>query len=249
MIAHTLVNLHLLPSGDTLEATQAEFGGEIPPVYWLQENDTEQQQQPYGIQAVLGEPELGCYSNTQQDSSNKTSSSPTTTEYQGQVVVFTRGECTFIEKAQYAQRSGAVGMIVINTEGDCLSTMAGSDESLTIFSIYVPSHNGSTLLSSLPINIAFSAPTQQASATGLRDCAKTVMTADPSSICLGFLAVFLVVVCSWYSAEPERQAQQARLQGRPTPASVKESLRQVHIKASTTILFFVLILSRFVCII
>ena len=79
-------------------------------------------------------------------------------ELTGHVVIVRRGQCTFMEKALYAFRSGAVGLIIIN-DSDSLLEMASVDELLPyeyllnrFYTVMVRHRDGELLLKQLNTN-------------------------------------------------------------------------------------------------
>ena len=48
-----------------------------------------------------------------------------------------RGTCTFADKILNAQRAGAVGVIIVNNEGDGVFTIGGTGTGITIPSVFV----------------------------------------------------------------------------------------------------------------
>lgn len=61
-----------------------------------------------------------------------------------------RGTCDFVVKVKNAQNAGAVGVIVVNNQGDGLLVMGGTDATITIASVFVGQTTGNTLRTTLP---------------------------------------------------------------------------------------------------
>ena len=94
-----------------------------------------------------------------------------TAEIQGKVALLSRGGCGFLEKAKWAQRRGAIALIVgDDTRGGNLVTMyaRGDTSNITIPSLFT-SHTTAHLLSSL-------VPAHSGSSTSLSEALKTLQT-------------------------------------------------------------------------
>ena len=55
----------------------------------------------------------------------------------GKIAVIDRGTCTFADKILNAQRAGAIGVIIVNNEGDEVFTLGGTGTGITIPSVFV----------------------------------------------------------------------------------------------------------------
>ena len=67
----------------------------------------------------------------------------------GNVALMDRGSCNFTVKVKNAQDAGAIAAIVANNVGDGLVTMAGSDPTITIPSLFIGQSDGATLVAQL----------------------------------------------------------------------------------------------------
>jgi extracellular elastinolytic metalloproteinase len=68
----------------------------------------------------------------------------------GRIAVIDRGNCDFVVKVKNAQLKGAVGVVVANhaTGGDSIMTMGGTDNTITIPSVFVGFTNGGAIKAS-----------------------------------------------------------------------------------------------------
>lgn len=66
-------------------------------------------------------------------------------EVAGKLVLVDRGLCLFVDKVENAQRAGASGVIIANNAGDEVITMAGTNASITIPSLFVAQSHGAAL--------------------------------------------------------------------------------------------------------
>ncbi|KAJ5693074.1 hypothetical protein N7462_002497 [Penicillium macrosclerotiorum] len=110
----------------------------------------------------------GDYVQTKQATHADIQSLQETAEIQGRVVLLSRGGCGFLEKVKWAQRRGAVAVIVgDNTRGGNLVTMyaRGDTSNVTIPALFT-SHTTAHLLSSL-------IPAHPGAATGFGDALKS----------------------------------------------------------------------------
>ncbi|MFH1177286.1 MAG: S8 family serine peptidase [Acidobacteriota bacterium] len=72
-------------------------------------------------------------------------------EINGRIALLARGTCTFVAKVKAAQLAGAVGVIVTNNVADPVwVTMAGSDPTITIPSVFISQQDGQALQGKLP---------------------------------------------------------------------------------------------------
>ena len=69
----------------------------------------------------------------------------------GKLALIDRGLCTFVVKVKNAQNAGAVGVIVVNNQGDSVFTMGGADRKITIPSLFVGQTDGNTIRAALPV--------------------------------------------------------------------------------------------------
>jgi extracellular elastinolytic metalloproteinase len=67
----------------------------------------------------------------------------------GKIALIDRGTCSFIIKIKSAQTAGAIGVIVINTVGNPLTVMGGTDLTITIPAIMISNADGATLKANL----------------------------------------------------------------------------------------------------
>jgi hypothetical protein len=67
----------------------------------------------------------------------------------GRIALVDRGTCTFVVKVRNAQAAGAVGVLVVNNQGDELVTMSGDDPNITIPSAFLRQRDGERLRSGL----------------------------------------------------------------------------------------------------
>jgi extracellular elastinolytic metalloproteinase len=63
----------------------------------------------------------------------------------GAIAVIDRGGCAFVVKVKNAQLAGAVGAIIANNAGDSIFTMGGTDNSITIPSVFVSQTSGAAI--------------------------------------------------------------------------------------------------------
>ncbi|MEO6263423.1 MAG: M36 family metallopeptidase [Luteimonas sp.] len=63
----------------------------------------------------------------------------------GKIAMIDRGFCTFVIKVKNAQNAGAVGIIMINNQGDDPIVMGGTDATITTPSVMIGQTNGTTL--------------------------------------------------------------------------------------------------------
>ena len=68
----------------------------------------------------------------------------------GKLALIDRGLCTFLVKVKNAQNAGAVGVIVVNNQGDSVFTMSGSKK-IAIPSVFVGQTDGNTFRAALPV--------------------------------------------------------------------------------------------------
>ncbi|KAJ2786263.1 hypothetical protein GGI15_001669 [Coemansia interrupta] len=88
--------------------------------------------------------------------------------YSGQVLLVSRGNCTFVDKAAYAQNAGAVGVMVYNNEPDLMSPTSVSPN-VTIPLVVIKLDDGQSILNQLKLG------TVTLTATN-----RTVSTSNPS---------------------------------------------------------------------
>jgi len=67
----------------------------------------------------------------------------------GKIAVIDRGECVFEQKVANAQAAGAIAAIVVNTEGDEVLRMGGSDPAVTIPSMLIGKSHGDAIKAAL----------------------------------------------------------------------------------------------------
>ena len=70
----------------------------------------------------------------------------------GKVALIDRGTCTFVVKVKNAQNAGAVAAVVANNQGDSIFTMGGTDNTITIPSVFISRADGTTIRAALPAN-------------------------------------------------------------------------------------------------
>ncbi|KAJ1848205.1 hypothetical protein LPJ73_004037, partial [Coemansia sp. RSA 2703] len=75
---------------------------------------------------------------------------PYSQNYNGQVLLVRRGNCTFVDKAAYAQSAGAVGVMVYNNEPDLMSPTSVSPN-VTIPLVVIKSDDGQSILNELKL--------------------------------------------------------------------------------------------------
>ncbi|MCH8242919.1 MAG: M4 family metallopeptidase [Planctomycetes bacterium] len=68
----------------------------------------------------------------------------------GRIALIDRGICSFLTKANHAADAGAVGVIVVNNNGDTTFFMSGCDPTMTIPSVMVGQSDGDILKGALP---------------------------------------------------------------------------------------------------
>lgn len=79
----------------------------------------------------------------------------------GKIAVIDRGDCTFVNKVQFAQNVGAIAVIMVNNVGGGAITMGGSSSSITIPSVMISLADGNTIknaMASGTVNISLNAP-------------------------------------------------------------------------------------------
>lgn len=67
----------------------------------------------------------------------------------GNIALVDRGECLFVEKAATAQATGAVGIVVVNNDGDALVHMSGDDPGVVIAAVFIRQGDGDALKAEL----------------------------------------------------------------------------------------------------
>ncbi|HYC57789.1 MAG TPA: M4 family metallopeptidase [Candidatus Binatia bacterium] len=72
----------------------------------------------------------------------------------GKIALVRRGSCLFVEKALHAQAAGAIGMVVVNNQGDATLTMAGDDETITIACLFLGQTDGETIIGELAAGVS-----------------------------------------------------------------------------------------------
>jgi len=77
-------------------------------------------------------------------------------ELAGNIAIIDRGECLFVEKVKNAQDFGAIAAVIINNDGDGLLTMAGTDPSISIPSIFIGQSDGEAIKSALSVGVQVS---------------------------------------------------------------------------------------------
>lgn len=68
------------------------------------------------------------------------------------VALIDRGTCNFVVKVKYAQDAGAVGVIMINNQGDDPIVMGGEDATITIPAVMIGQSNGTVLKGATGVN-------------------------------------------------------------------------------------------------
>ena len=63
----------------------------------------------------------------------------------GKIALIDRGTCGFVVKVKNAQTAGAVAAIVANNQGDSIFTMGGTDNTITIPSVFISMTDGTTI--------------------------------------------------------------------------------------------------------
>jgi len=66
-------------------------------------------------------------------------------ELAGNIALVDRGGCTFVQKTANVQAAGAIGIIIVNNEGDELVDMSGIDPALVIPPIFIGRSDGDTI--------------------------------------------------------------------------------------------------------
>jgi extracellular elastinolytic metalloproteinase len=67
----------------------------------------------------------------------------------GHIALVDRGTCLFVDKVGHAQDAGAIGVIVVNNQGDALVNMAGADPSLVIPAVFLGQSDGAAIRAAL----------------------------------------------------------------------------------------------------
>jgi len=67
----------------------------------------------------------------------------------GKIAVVYRGNCSFVQKVQYAQNAGAIAVIVINNVSGLPATMGGTSSTITIPSIMISNVDGALIAGQL----------------------------------------------------------------------------------------------------
>jgi Zn-dependent metalloprotease len=67
----------------------------------------------------------------------------------GNIALVDRGGCAFVDKVMTVQNAGAVGMIVVNDQGDGLLSMGGAQAGVTIPSVFLGQSDGDTIKAEL----------------------------------------------------------------------------------------------------
>ncbi|MCB1049776.1 MAG: M4 family metallopeptidase [Acidobacteria bacterium] len=67
----------------------------------------------------------------------------------GKIALISRGTCTFVEKVKNAQNAGAIGVVIINVQGNNTVSMAGEDASIVIPVVSVGLQHGTQIRTSL----------------------------------------------------------------------------------------------------
>jgi Zn-dependent metalloprotease len=70
-------------------------------------------------------------------------------EIAGRIALVDRGVCTFVTKARQVQAAGAIGLIVVNHEGNALVNMGGDAPDVTIPAAFLARDDGGTLRATL----------------------------------------------------------------------------------------------------
>ena len=71
-------------------------------------------------------------------------------EIRGRIALIDRGNCNFDDKVKNAQDAGAIAAVIVNSSGDNLVTMNGSNTSITIPSFFIGQTDGAVLKALLP---------------------------------------------------------------------------------------------------
>lgn len=71
----------------------------------------------------------------------------------GKIALIQRGTCIFSAKVKNAQNAGAIAVIIYNNAGETALTMAGSDPTITIPSIFIGQSNGTAIAANLPVSV------------------------------------------------------------------------------------------------
>ena len=72
-------------------------------------------------------------------------------DIRGRIALIDRGDCVFTIKVKNAQDAGAIAVVIVNNnDDDGLVSMNGSDESITIPSIFIDQSDGDALKAALP---------------------------------------------------------------------------------------------------
>ena len=74
---------------------------------------------------------------------------PNAAAVSGNIALVDRGDCFFVEKTANAQAAGALGLIVVNNDGDDVLGMAGQDPALSIPVLLIGQSNGDALKTEL----------------------------------------------------------------------------------------------------
>ncbi len=91
----------------------------------------------------------------------------------GNIALVDRGSCAFTQKVLNAQAAGAVGVIVVNNQGDSIINMGGGAPGIAIPSVFLGQGDGATLKGALgSLNVTFSL------ATGTVDSVRWLMGED-----------------------------------------------------------------------
>lgn len=80
---------------------------------------------------VLTIPALGC--------------SAITNEVAGKIAVIDRGNCTFVEKTQFAQNAGAIGVIIVNNQTGPPPNLGGNSSSISIPTLSISLSDGNKI--------------------------------------------------------------------------------------------------------
>ena len=70
----------------------------------------------------------------------------------GEIALIDRGGCTFVVKVKNVQNAGAVAAVIANNQGDSIFTMGGTDNTITIPSVFIGKTDGLTIRTGLPAN-------------------------------------------------------------------------------------------------
>ena len=83
----------------------------------------------------------------------------------GKIAIIDRGTCSFVVKVKNAQLKGAIGVIVANNAGDGVIAMGGTDNTITIPSVFVGQSSGTSIKaaagSNITIRVTTPAPLQR----------------------------------------------------------------------------------------